>query len=83
MEAATFGHLGSCWLISSITLLSCIQNKCMAVDKLEIESLLHVAHLLTGCMSLQVKVAIDGQGEYEVEEGKHFYFSVADHLRRK
>jgi len=31
----------------------------------------------------KVKIAIDGQGEYEVEEGKHFYFSVADHLRAK
>ncbi len=43
----------------------------------------HVSHSLPGCMSLQVKVAIDGQGEYEVEEGKHFYFTVADHLRAK
>ncbi|KAG0615444.1 hypothetical protein M758_5G041400 [Ceratodon purpureus] len=31
----------------------------------------------------KVKIAIDGQGAYEVEEGKHFYFSVADHLRAK
>jgi len=30
--------------------------------------------------SRKVKVIIDGQGEYEVEVGKHFYFSVADHI---
>ena len=23
---------------------------------------------------------IDGQGEYELEVGKHFYFSVADYI---
>jgi len=31
----------------------------------------------------KVKVAVDGQGEYEVEVGKHFYFTVADHLLGK
>jgi isoleucyl-tRNA synthetase len=28
----------------------------------------------------KVKVVIDGQGEYELEAGKHFHFSVGDHL---
>ncbi|XP_024399139.1 isoleucine--tRNA ligase, cytoplasmic isoform X2 [Physcomitrium patens] len=31
----------------------------------------------------KLKVAIDGLGEYEVEEGKHFFFSVADHVRAR
>lgn len=31
----------------------------------------------------KVKLAIDGQGQYEVEEGKHFFYSVAEQLRAK
>lgn len=34
-------------------------------------------------MTSQVKLAIDGQGQYEVEEGKHFFYSVAEQLRAK
>ena len=31
-------------------------------------------------LSVQVLVAIDGQCEVELEAGKHFWFSVADHV---
>jgi len=78
------GHLGSCRFISSAALLSSIQKKiCGRGQTGNITPAFHVSHSLSGCMSLQVKVAVDGQGEYEVEVGKHFYFTVADHFRGK